>query len=85
MLTNLNGTLIQTLFFKTLIFLNSSLHELVKHEENSFVFETSEELSHQIQNWFTNENQDKFKDALKHFTESRWETNWEKIASKAFQ
>ncbi|KAJ8915772.1 hypothetical protein NQ315_004584 [Exocentrus adspersus] len=60
------------------------LDELVKHGENGYKFNTVEELSKQLQDWFTNfpfniEQQQKeaqFKSEILSFQKLRWRENW---------
>ncbi|GLV42285.1 ALG1 chitobiosyldiphosphodolichol beta-mannosyltransferase [Carabus blaptoides fortunei] len=69
------------------------LHELVKHDINSYVFKDSNELAQQLLKWFenypNNEQQQqierKFKTELHKFQEIRWETNWKQNAFPLFQ
>ncbi|KAM8934182.1 chitobiosyldiphosphodolichol beta-mannosyltransferase [Pelodytes ibericus] len=58
------------------------LHELVKHEENGFVFEDSRELSEQLQILFSDlkSNSSKLKQFRKNLRESkqmRWDESWD--------
>lgn len=69
-----------------------SLQELVKHEQNSYIFNTSKELSTQLVNWFEsfpNNNLQKqilikFKTQLKSFQTHRWHENWNTNAAPTF-
>ncbi|KAK2579206.1 hypothetical protein KPH14_008178 [Odynerus spinipes] len=60
------------------------LSELVKHDENGYVFSNDKELAAHLQSWFfqfpDNESQEmireKFQKELHKFQEIRWHTNW---------
>nr|XP_022908371.1 chitobiosyldiphosphodolichol beta-mannosyltransferase [Onthophagus taurus] len=70
-----------------------SLYELVKHEENGFVFKDAEELSDQIQSWFQefpnnkiqNNQKEAFLNEINNFRELGWRENWNMIASSVFE
>lgn len=67
-----------------------SLAELVKHEQNGFVFNDSTELAHQIQNWFKisskpNQQHKQFRENLKKFQALRWHENWKMNALPLFK
>lgn len=57
----------------------------MKHGINGFIFKNSEQLGHQITDWFKefphnvvqNELSKKMRNELKVFQESRWENNWD--------
>jgi len=58
-----------------------SISELVKHEENSLVFNNETELAQQIMEWFRmgeNNKCNAFKNKLKEFQRLRWHENWMK-------
>lgn len=63
-----------------------SLHELVKHNENSLVFSSEEELSLQITSWFKEfpkeicEKKEKFCLEIDKFRSTDWHTNWMAVA-----
>ena len=67
-----------------LFFFHYSLNELVRHEQNGFVFENSEELSEQILSWFLEfpnnislvNIKEKFQQNLMQFQTLRWNENW---------
>lgn len=69
------------------------MDELVHHEENSYKFSSSGELSAQLQKWFENISNDenhkqiekKFKAELESFQKIRWRENWTNVASPVFQ
>ncbi|GJQ70826.1 hypothetical protein Trydic_g752 [Trypoxylus dichotomus] len=69
------------------------INELVKPNENGFIFRNSNELSEQLQQWFedfpNNKFQaslcDNFKKNLKIFQELRWKENWDLVAYSTFQ
>lgn len=66
------------------IILFCSLSELVKQDENGYVFSSEEELTTLLQTWFfefpTNKSQqlihEKFQRELHKFQEIRWHDNW---------
>jgi beta-1,4-mannosyltransferase len=68
------------------------LNELVKNGENSFIFDSSEDLSKQILNWFENfpnnqwqqQTEQKFKTELQAFQNLRWKENWKAVAAPVF-
>ncbi|XP_065162477.1 chitobiosyldiphosphodolichol beta-mannosyltransferase [Atheta coriaria] len=68
------------------------LHELVEHDANSYVFNSVEELSEQLQTWFKDfpnnpeqkSKQELFKKSLKQFRSIQWSENWQSIASPIF-
>lgn len=70
-----------------------SLDELVQHGKNGFHFSSSQELSQQIQSWFSNypineqqmEIYKKIKTELQTFQTSRWKENWLANASSVFK
>lgn len=69
-----------------------SLNELVKNGENSFIFDSSEDLSKQILNWFEDfpnnqwqqQTEQKFKTELQAFQNLRWKENWKAVAAPVF-
>lgn len=70
-----------------------SLSELVRHEENGFVFENAEELSEQLLSWFAHypnnislvNIKETFQKNLRDFQSIRWNENWNKHALPHFQ
>jgi beta-1,4-mannosyltransferase len=68
------------------------LNELVKNGENSFIFDSSEDLSKQILNWFEDfpnnqwqqQTEQKFKTELQAFQNLRWKENWKAVAAPVF-
>lgn len=70
-----------------------SLSELVRHEENGFVFENPEELSEQLLSWFSHypnnislvNIKETFQKNLREFQTIRWNENWNKHALPHFQ
>ncbi|XP_066151454.1 chitobiosyldiphosphodolichol beta-mannosyltransferase [Euwallacea fornicatus] len=69
------------------------LHELVVDGKNSYTFDSSEELSRKLLNWFENfpknEEQksieERFKGELETFQQLRWRENWNNVAYYVFK
>jgi len=63
------------------------LPELVRHNENGFVFKDSVELSVQIQTWFKMADKEhaRFHEQLKKFQSLRWHENWTLNALRLFK
>lgn len=70
-----------------------SLSELVRHEENGFIFEDHEELAEQLLSWFNHfpnnislvNIKETFNQNLRHFQALRWNENWNQKALPIFQ
>lgn len=80
--------------FKTILLINCfSLHELVEHGKNGYVFANASQLANQLLNWFEDFPNNKlleqtvtdFKKELQKFQSLRWQENWTNIASKHFK
>nr|CAD7430381.1 unnamed protein product [Timema monikensis] len=69
------------------------LKELVRHQENSLVFNNSEELSYQLTTWFQdfpnnqeqNKEHSKLKEEINKFVKLGWHENWKMCALPLFQ
>lgn len=65
-----------------LIFVYSSLNELVRHNENGLVFSNDKQLELHIKTWFKNypldvcEKKDRFCKEIDKFRKVDWHTNW---------
>lgn len=70
-----------------------SLSELVRHEENGFVFENPSELAELLCSWFTQfpnnialiNIKEKFQINLRKFQAQRWNENWNRNALPLFE
>ncbi|KAI4494889.1 hypothetical protein M0804_001090 [Polistes exclamans] len=70
----------------------SCLSELVKHDENSYVFSDEQELAQQLKSWFyqfpinesVTKTRKKFQNHLLKFQELRWHDNWRKNVLNCF-
>ena len=68
-----------------------AIDELVQHNGNGMIFETSEELSRSLVQWFSNfsspsfrEKDEKFRKNVAVFGRQRWNTTWKNVAKPLF-
>ena len=64
--------------------IKTALNELVRHNENGFVFDSSEQLIGYILELYKNENNqmEKFRKNIEKFREHKWENEWKKVMKK---